>query len=59
MIDTYADGLKGARGFTARVYKGHRQVVGETSGKDTCISNHEKSLDLPFWVYALVLTSPR
>ena len=31
VIDAYVDGLKhGTRDFTARVYKGHRQVVDKT-----------------------------
>ena len=31
VIDAYADGLKyGTKGFTARVYKAHRQVVDKT-----------------------------
>ena len=47
VIDAHADGFKGTRGFTARVYKGHRQVVDKTSGKDTCIAimrNHSTFL---------------
>ena len=48
VIDAYADGFKGTRGFTARVYKGHWQVVDKTSGNDTSIGNHGKSLDIPF-----------